>query len=231
MKIALLGYGKMGKMVETAAQSRGHTIVARINSSDWNVHALNSPDICIDFTLPESALDNLRRMISLKIPVVIGTTGWYDHLEEIKALVERQQSAVLYGPNFSVGVHIWMQTLAEASRLVNAFESYDASAIEQHHAQKLDSPSGTALEMARIVEKRIDRLQQLPISSVRCGFIPGTHTLTLDSPCDSISITHTARNREGFADGAIMAAEWLLGKRGLYSFSDCMQEMILKRST
>jgi 4-hydroxy-tetrahydrodipicolinate reductase len=229
MKIALLGYGKMGQMTEKAAHHHGHTIVAKINSSTWDKKALNSPDICIDFSHPSSALDNIHRVLDLQLPLVIGTTGWYDKLEEVKGLVEKYQSAVLYGPNFSVGIFIWMQTLAEASKWINAFEGYEAAGIEQHHAQKLDSPSGTALEMARTVEARIDRLHQLPISSVRCGYIPGIHTLTFDSACDNISITHTARNRKGFADGAIIAAEWLLGKKGFYSFNDCMQDTVLRR--
>ncbi|MBA2728863.1 MAG: dihydrodipicolinate reductase [Parachlamydiaceae bacterium] len=230
MKIALIGYGKMGQMVDKAAQRRGHQIIARINSSQWEASALKDADLCIEFTSPESAIGNIKRVVELGIPIVIGTTGWYDNIDEVKSLIDRHHSAAVYTPNFSVGIQIWLQILSNASKIINSFDSYEAAGFEHHHSQKLDSPSGTALEMAKLVEKEIDRLQQLPISSLRCGSIPGTHSLLFDSNCDQIAITHTARNREGFAAGSITAAEWLIGKRGLFSFTDCIKEMIKEGS-
>jgi 4-hydroxy-tetrahydrodipicolinate reductase len=187
---------------------------------------LKDADLCIEFTPPDSAFENIKRVAELKIPIVIGTTGWYDKMDMVRKHVDKHETAAVYTPNFSVGIQIWLQILSKASEIINRFDGYEAAGFEHHHSKKLDSPSGTALEMAKVVEQEIDNLQQLPISSLRCGSIPGTHSLLLDSPCDQISITHTARNREGFASGAITAAEWLIDKKGLYSFTDCIKEMI-----
>ncbi len=226
MKIALIGYGKMGQKVHKAAIDHGYQIVANISSPNWDSLALKDADCCIEFTNPQSAKENICKAANLKIPIVVGTTGWYDQLGEVKEIIETNQSAALYGPNFSVGVQIWMQLLSKAAKLMNQFHEYEAAGFEQHHSKKLDSPSGTALEMAKVVEKEMERIEQLPVSSLRCGSITGTHTLLFDSPCDQISITHTARNRDGFATGAIKAAEWLRGKKGLYTFSDYMHAII-----
>lgn len=226
MKIALVGYGKMGRQVEIAALKSGHTIVARCTSSHWDENALHQADMCIDFTCPESVVENACRLASLKKNVVIGTTGWYDQLDILQAAVLQHGTAALYGANFSLGVQLFLQLAAQAAQLMAKFPSYDAAGIEYHHSQKKDSPSGTALEIGKAVVQNMGRISSLPWSSVRCGSIPGTHSLLFDSPCDSISLTHTARNRDGFAEGAVLAAEWLQGKQGLFTFADCVKQII-----
>lgn len=225
MKIALIGYGKMGKMIEKVALNFGHDIVACINSqnSDWD--NVEVADVCIEFSEPESALINLRRIAKLKKPAVIGTTGWYDKISEVETIVNEHNIGVLYSPNFSIGVQLINNMIAYASSLMNHFTEYDVASIEYHHNRKKDAPSGTALEIARIIEENIDRVEKLAISDVRCGSIPGTHTVLFDSPCDTITISHVARNRDGFATGAVFAAEWLVKKKGLYRFSDCFKDL------
>lgn len=230
MKIGLIGYGNMGQMVEKAALGRGHSIVACMTSNQWDMEALQQADICIEFTHPECALDNIRRIAELKKEVVIGTTGWHDNLELVRSIVAEHQIGALYSSNFSMGVNLLLEILAHAAKVMNAFEEYDVAGIDFHHNRKKDSPSGTSLEIARTLEKNMERVDEVPFSSIRCGSIPGTHTILFDSPCDTISITHEARNREGFALGAIQAAEWLRGRKGLYTFAECMQEIILRRS-
>lgn len=223
MKIALIGYGKMGQMIEKSALSRGHTIIAKISSSEWDLKKIQEADICIEFTKPESALNNIRRIAELKKDLIIGTTGWYNELAEVQTLVNENQIGALYSPNFSIGINLLLDILKYASKLIHHFPDYDVAEIESHHHQKKDSPSGTAIAIAKAIQKEMPLVDTVPISSVRCGSIPGTHTVLFDSPCDTITITHAARNREGFAQGAIQAAEWLKGKKGLYTFEDCMQ--------
>lgn len=208
MKLALIGYGKMGKRIEALASERGHEVVARITSGKWDLEGIKEADVCIEFTKPEAALENIRRLIELKKPVVVGTTGWYDKVDEVKTLVEAHDGALIYSPNFSKGVALFLDLVAKAAGFL---PEYDVAGIEIHHNQKKDIPSGTALAMV----KRAGR--SIPISSVRCGTIPGTHTVLFDSPCDTITITHEAKNRDGFALGAIEAAAWLRDKKGFFS--------------
>ena len=231
MKIALIGYGKMGQMIEKAALERGHSIVARLTSKDWDMDALSKAEMCIEFTNPECVLDNIKKIAELKKEVVIGTTGWHDKMESVKSLVEEHQIGALYSPNFSIGINLLLDILAHAAKVINAFEEYDVAGIDYHHNRKKDSPSGTSLEIARTIEESMERIHKVPFSSIRCGSIPGTHTVLFDGPCDTISITHQARNREGFAWGAVQAAEWLKGRKGLYTFAECMQEIIQRRSS
>ncbi len=231
MKIALIGYGKMGQMIEKAALGRGHSIVARITSNQWDMEALLNADICLEFTNPACVLENIKRIAELKKEVIIGTTGWHDEMELIRSIVEENQIGALYSPNFSIGVNLLLEILAHASKVMNAFDEYDVAGVDLHHNRKKDSPSGTSLEIARIIEENMERINKVPFSSIRCGSIPGTHTVLFDSPCDTISITHEARNREGFAQGAVQAAEWLRGRKGLYTFAECMQEIIQRRSS
>lgn len=230
MKIALIGYGKMGRMVEKSAQERGHEIVARINSGVWDMQAVQQADVCIEFTHPEAALENIKKLAHLKKEIIIGTTGWYDQLATVEALVKEAKIGALYSPNFSIGVNLLLNIVEHASKLLDGFNEYDVAGIEAHHQQKKDSPSGTALQIAKKVEDNMQRIDRMPFSSVRCGSIPGEHTVFFDSPCDTISITHTARNREGFAKGAVQAAEWLKGKQGLYTFDECVLSIITERS-
>lgn len=231
MKIALIGYGKMGQMIEKAALGRGHSIVARITSNQWDREALLNADICLEFTHPECVLENITRIAELKKEIVIGTTGWHDEMELVRSIVEEHQIGALYSPNFSIGVNLLFEILAHASKVMNAFEEYDVAGIDFHHSRKKDIPSGTSLEIARTIEENMARINKVPFSSIRCGSIPGTHTVLFDSLCDTISITHEARNREGFAQGAVQAAEWLRGRKGLYAFAECMQEIIQRRSS
>jgi 4-hydroxy-tetrahydrodipicolinate reductase len=225
MKIALIGYGKMGQMVEKMALARGHTIVGRMTSDRWEMGGLQDADICIDFTRPESVLENVRKIAALKKAIVVGTTGWDEKMQVVQSLVEEHQIGLLYSPNFSIGVNLLLEILAHASKVFNAFEEYGVAGIEYHHSEKRDSPSGTALDIARTIERNMGRINRVPFSSIRCGSIPGIHTVLFDSPCDTILITHEARSREGFANGALLAAEWLKGKRGVYTFADCMREI------
>jgi 4-hydroxy-tetrahydrodipicolinate reductase len=228
MKIALIGYGKMGQMIEKIALSAGHTVVARITSSQhWDLDALQTADLCMEFTQPGSAMENIERLARLKKDIVIGTTGWYGEMRRLESLVKEHEIGALYSPNFSLGVQLFLAILNDASRTMNPFKEYDVAGMESHHNQKKDRPAGTALEMARIVEENMSRIHQCDFSSVRCGSMPGTYTIFFDSPEDTITLTHTARNREGYAKGAVRAAEWLIGKKGLYTFTDCIKEEVL----
>lgn len=229
MKIGLIGYGKMGQMIEKTAINRGHTIVARIDSKDWDIKSLQHADICIEFTQPDCVIENIKRLAELKKEVIIGTTGWHDKVDEVQSIVKKNQIGALYSSNFSIGINLLLEILAYASKVMDAFDEYDVAGVDYHHNKKKDSPSGTAREIAKTIEENMNRIDEVPFSSIRCGSIPGTHTILFDSPCDTISITHEARNREGFALGAVHAAEWLQGKKGLYTFADCMQEMIQRR--
>lgn len=230
MKIAIIGYGKMGQMIERAALSRGHTIVARISSSEWELQDLSKADLCIEFTRPDSVLENIQKIAKLKKSIVIGTTGWYDQIEQVRSIVNEKQIGALYSPNFSIGIHLFLHMIEQTSKLMNSFIEYDVAGIEYHHKGKKDSPSGTALEISKKIEVNMNRIEKVPFSSVRCGSIPGTHTVIFDSPCDTISISHEARNREGFATGAVQAAEWLKGKQGLFTFSDYIMSIMQRRT-
>lgn len=226
MKIALIGYGNMGKAIEKIALDQGHTIVASMNSSMWDIAAVEAADICFEFTRPECVVENVKKLAELKKPIVIGTTGWYDDIEIVRKIVNENQIGALYSANFSIGINLLLQILSKASQILNSFEEYDVAGIEYHHHKKKDTPSGTALEIAKMIKENMSRVDNVSFSSVRCGSIPGMHEILFDSPCDTITIKHEARNREGFARGAIQAAEWLIWKKGLYTFKDCIQQII-----
>jgi 4-hydroxy-tetrahydrodipicolinate reductase len=240
MKIALLGYGKMGRMVEEAALKKGHTIIAKISSHESSQITSSTPssiehaDVCIDFSHPSCVIDNIKKAAQLKKNLIVGTTGWDDHLDFVKKIVKQHQIGFMYAPNFSLGVHLFRRIVAEAATLINAFEEYDIGVIEAHHNKKADSPSGTALSIANVLLERIQRKKRLVydadqepvvpedihVASIRCGTIPGTHEVVLDSRVDTITLKHVARSREGFAEGAVTAAEWLEGKSGFYTIDD-----------
>lgn len=208
MKIGLIGYGKMGKKVEELATKRGHTISSILTSK-----RTPSPkaDILIDFSTPDAVIDNIRLAAHLKTPIVVGTTGWYDKLKTAETLVKEANTALLYAANFSIGVHLFLRLAKEAARL---YKDYDIAGVETHHKEKKDAPSGTALA----IEKATGR--SVPFSSIRVGSVPGTHTLIFDSPIDQVTLTHEARGRDGFANGAVIAAEWLVGKKGIFTIED-----------
>lgn len=235
LKIVLLGYGKMGQSVEHIANMRNHKIVAKIDPQCPEASfELSHADVIIDFTRPESVLANVKKFAPLGKNIVMGTTGWYEHLPEIKQIIKEENIGFFYSPNFSVGVNIFLKIVEEAAKLINHYPEYDIAGIEYHHNQKKDAPSGTAKAIAEKLLKNITRKKQvcydmvnreikgdeIHFPSLRTGTFPGTHTVIFDSQVDSINVTHTAKTREGFALGALLAAEWLKGKKGIYTMED-----------
>ncbi len=243
MKIALIGYGKMGKLIEQIALQKEHEIVARVHTSGvlstLDEKQISLADICLDFSAPLSVLQNIRILAGMKKNIVMGTTGWYEHLDEVKQIVKESQIGFIFSPNFSIGVHLFNSIVESAAHLINEFEDYDVAGQEIHHNQKLDSPSGTAKSIVHTLLKKIKRKtspvydmvnrpiasHELHFPSIRCGFVPGTHSVIFDSAADTITITHQARNREGFARGAVTAAEWLEGKTGFFTLDDMINHL------
>jgi len=229
MKIALIGYGKMGKMIEQAALSQGHTIVAIIDPKCPIKHlteeSVKNADVCLDFTRPDQAIPNLTLLAKWKKNVVMGTTGWTDHLNEAKTIVNESNIGFIYSPNFSLGVAIFLKLIDNAAKLIAPFAEYDVSGYEIHHNQKLDRPSGTAQTISDVLHQNLPHKKTIELSSIRVGSTPGTHSVILDSPFDTITLTHTARNREGFATGAIRAGEWLKNKKGFYTLNDMIKDL------
>ena len=228
MNIALIGYGKMGRTIEELAMSQGHHIVGHFSNHIGDIEALKLADVCIEFTQPDATIENIRKIAPFNKKIVIGTTGWTHQLDILKELVETHQLSVIYSPNFALGVNIFQEILKQASKLFNKFSEYDVAGIEYHHNQKKDSPSGLATHIRDTIESNMPRLTHLPFSSVRCGDIFGIHTLMFDSPFDTITLTHTAKNRLGFAAGALQAADWLQDKQGLFTFNDCIKDIFEK---
>lgn len=215
MKIGLIGYGKMGKAVEAAALKKGHAVVACLSSKNLDYLALQEADICIDFSASEAVLPAAQALSQLKKNLVIGTTGWEEHLPLVKRLAENSQMGILFAPNFSIGMFLFKELLQKADQLLGSF---DAVGIEMHHSQKKDLPSGTAKELSKALNRK------LAFSSIRSGNMIGTHQILFNSQDDMIELTHRALNREGFARGAVEAAEWLLGKAGFFTMEDFMRE-------
>lgn len=244
MKLALIGYGKMGKMIEQIAIDKGHTVVAVLSTAAASCHmtaaSLRDAEVCIDFSHPGNLLNTVERAAALKRDLVIGTTGWEEQFDEIKRIVEQYKIGCIYSPNFSIGVNIFLQIVKEASKIINQFDEYDAAGYEIHHNQKADCPSGTAKLIAKAMLDEIQRKKtivhelgnrkiepdELHFSAVRCGFTPGTHEVTFDSQADTITMSHIARDRTGFALGAVTAAEWIKGKQGFYTLQDMINLMI-----
>jgi 4-hydroxy-tetrahydrodipicolinate reductase len=242
MRIALIGYGKMGKEVEQHATERGWSVTLRLTSKSSVVseESATGTDVAIHFASPASVLDSVATWTGLGKPMVIGTTGWMNRLDEVRKTVGNAGTGMIYGANFSPGVHIFARLVEEAASLADRFPGYDIALREIHHAQKIDSPSGTALMLGNILLKRIRRKSeiltapasariaphQVRISSERFGTVVGTHTLTLDSLSDSLELTHAAKNRAGFALGALMAAEWIRARTGVYSVEEMMAELL-----
>src|SRR3989338_10505484 len=247
MNIALIGYGKMGRIIEQVALQRKHTIVARIDPTAQDATAatisaasIAHADLCIDFSHPSAVLDNLKKISALGKPVVVGTTGWSEHLSEVKSIVQEKNIGFLHASNFSIGMNVMFRVLEYAAKLMDKFPTYDVAGYELHHSKKLDSPSGTAKSLIDILLRNIERKktvvadavngqissEALNFASVRAGNIPGTHTVLFDSAADTIEITHTARNREGFALGAVIASEWLAHKKGFFTIDDVMNDLM-----
>ena len=230
MKIALLGYGRMGKEIEKIAVSRGHEIVIKKDINDTiDIHLA---DVAIDFSIPTSAFDNISNCIKNKVPVISGTTGWLDKHHEAIELCEREKGAFIYASNFSLGVNIFFELNKQLAKMMNSLENYNISIEEIHHMKKLDAPSGTAITLAEgIIENSSKEnwelgenssKENIPIVAKRISEVPGTHTIWYDSKVDIIEIKHTAHSRKGFALGAVVAAEWLIGKTGVFSMKDVL---------
>ncbi|MEM8484567.1 MAG: 4-hydroxy-tetrahydrodipicolinate reductase [Bacteroidota bacterium] len=245
MKIALAGTGKTGTAIETMAHDMGHEIVARFNSGDpvlaqQNDKILQHCDVVIDFSQPALALPHITHYCKNSVQVVMGTTGWYTELEHVQRLLAAHTCGLLYAPNFSIGVAVLSRLIEKAAGIMDKIPEYDVSVHEAHHLHKLDSPSGTALHLANILVEGINRKARiepetqhqqiaadaLHVTSQRLGHIFGQHTVTFDSPYDQISISHDAKNRNGFALGALRAAEWIVGKRGLYTLDNLLDDWL-----
>ncbi|HEY7547583.1 MAG TPA: dihydrodipicolinate reductase C-terminal domain-containing protein [Blastocatellia bacterium] len=223
MKLALLGYGKMGRMVEEAAATENIEVVAVIDPITGSRGQIADADVCIDFTEAGAVLDNIRLVASAGAAMVVGTTGWYGRIDEVKSLVEESDIGFVYGSNFSIGVNLMFKVVRYAAQLFSRFPDYDPFIHEAHHRFKKDAPSGTAVFLKRIVESAYNR--EAWTSSTRAGHIPGTHTVGFDSEADTLTITHAARSREGFARGAIVAARWIAERKGFYEFSEIIDEL------
>ncbi len=227
LRIAIVGYGKMGRMIESAALTRGIEVALKLdehNNSNYEgitPENFQNVDVAIDFSIPAAAVHNIQRIATLGVNLVVGTTGWQDQMEHVKAVVAGRNIGMVWSPNYSVGVNAFFRIVSEAAKLLSREPDYDAWAWEAHHAGKKDAPSGTMLKIVQDMEhagfsRRVD------VSSTRAGAIPGTHEIGFDSQADSITLRHTARSREGFALGAVKAAEWIKGKKGFYEFGDIL---------
>ena len=233
MKIALLGYGKMGKVIERIAVERGHKIVLR-KSAATSFDGLHNAQVAIDFSIPDAAVANISECLNNGIPVISGTTGWLTEYNQMVTLCEKKNGAFIYGSNFSLGVNIFFEINQHLAKIMSQFTEYKIGIEEIHHTQKLDSPSGTAISLANgVIENSAysgwtsqtdtnNESGEIPINALRIENIPGTHTVIYNSDIDSIEIKHTAHNREGFALGALIAAEWLVGKTGVYTMKDVL---------
>jgi 4-hydroxy-tetrahydrodipicolinate reductase len=228
LNLALLGYGKMGKTLAQLAPQRGFNvrlvmdIEANAEGRGITPESFQGVDVCVDFTAPQAALANIRGVAAVGVNLVVGTTGWLEHLDEVRKLVESAGIGMVYAANFSIGVNLFYRLARQAAELFAAFPSYDPFLVESHHKMKKDAPSGTALEIKRRVEKAC-RGREIPVASVRAGYIPGIHELGFDSEADTVVLRHTARSRQGFAEGALYAARWVAGKKGLFSFAEVLE--------
>ncbi len=231
MKIALLGYGKMGQVIERIAQERGHEII--LKKDEFNTYdGLPNADVAIEFSIPAAAVENITTCFENNIPVVSGTTGWLDRFDEISALCKQKNGAFLSSSNFSLGVNLFFELNEYLAKMMSKFDSYKVDMEEIHHTQKLDAPSGTAISLAKGIFANSNystwtlenpkEKNQIHIDAKRIENVPGTHTVTYNSTVDIIEIKHTAHNREGFALGAVIAAEWIVGKKGVFTMKDVL---------
>ncbi|MBR3413042.1 MAG: 4-hydroxy-tetrahydrodipicolinate reductase [Bacteroidales bacterium] len=249
MKIALLGYGKMGKAIEQLATERGHDITVTIDDEDdWmdKLDELRDCDMAIDFSTPATVVGNIMRCFDLDLPVVVGTTGWYDQLESVVHDCQQRGKALFVASNFSIGMNIMFELNRRLAQLMNSHEDYDVTISETHHIHKLDAPSGTAITLANDIIEELDRKDEwmlwktvteqsvtqkhrrikkdtLPITSIREGEVPGIHEVVYDSDIDTITLRHSAKSRKGLAMGAILAAEYMEGKKGYYTMTDLLK--------
>ncbi len=261
MKIALIGYGKMGHIIEEVAKNRGHEVVCAIdinNQEDFESEAFRSADVAIEFTTPKTCLGNVRKCLDAGVPVVVGSTGWYNELPKVKEDVRKADGSLFWASNFSIGVNVFVAMQKYIARIMNNYPQYDVTLSETHHIHKLDSPSGTAITIANAITDNLDRKQtwketaaiwqhedqsidvarnaeagttyashsddELEVVAFRRGEVPGIHTVVYDSDVDTITMSHSAKSRRGFAVGAVVAAEWMAdGKKGVYTMTDLME--------
>ena len=237
MKIALVGYGKMGKEIEQIAISRGHEIVLKVNSSNADTFTneeLKMADVAIEFSVPQSAINNINRCIDTNVPVVVGTTAWLDKKEDVIIRCIDNNGALLYSSNFSIGVNLFFQLNEKLAELMKPYNEYEVTMEEIHHVHKLDAPSGTAITLANEIIEQLPRknkwvvntgakANEIEIRAIRTNSVPGTHSITYNSEIDSISIEHIAHNLKGFALGAVIAAEYLKDKKGIYTMRDVLK--------
>jgi len=237
MRIALLGYGKMGKTIETIAKERGHSISFKIDSSnlhEWENVATENTDVVIEFTVPETALSNFDKCFAKGIPVIVGTTGWYDNLEEIRKKVLDNHYSFLWASNFSIGVNLFFELNKTLAKMMSPYAEYAPSLTETHHIHKLDAPSGTAITLADGIISNHEKFEkwkldsqgeenELKVTALRVDEVPGTHQINYESENDEIEIKHIAKSRKGFALGSVIAAEWIIGKQGFFSISDVLK--------
>lgn len=230
MNIALFGYGKMGKMIEQIALNRNHTIVEKIDLDTTDID-FSKIDVAIDFSMPNAAFSNIKTCLEHNIPIICGTTGWLKDYDNAVALCKEKNGAFIYASNYSLGVNLFFELNSHLAKMMTQLKEYNVSMEEIHHTQKLDAPSGTAITLAEGVIEATDYTgwqldtaneNEIAITAKRIADVPGTHTVSYDSTVDSIEIKHTAHNREGFALGAVVAAEWIVGKKGVFTMKDVL---------
>jgi 4-hydroxy-tetrahydrodipicolinate reductase len=239
MKIALSGYGKMGKEIEKIALERGHEIVLTFNNpDDWagKENQLAEADVAIEFSMPHSVVSNIFKSFDANVPIVVGTTGWFGQLEHVKEVCRKHNKSIFYASNFSIGVNLFFEVNKALAGLMNEHEEYKVTIDETHHTSKVDSPSGTAIKIANDIIDGLDRKDawtnnktdkeyELEIESHRNANVPGTHVVKYESDIDDVELTHTAKSRIGFAKGAVLAAEWLASKKGVFTMSDLLKDV------
>jgi 4-hydroxy-tetrahydrodipicolinate reductase len=218
MKLAIVGYGKMGRLIAQLAPEYDFTIHTRIERGD-DFGRVEGADVAIEFTRPDAVVGNIEKIIKAGVPVVVGTTGWMAEMDRVRSAVKARDTALVWGANFSIGVNLFARIVREAARLVAKEPGYGAWAWEIHHHTKTDAPSGTLLELVQVM-KAAGYSREIDVSSSRAGAQPGTHEIGFDSPADTITLRHTARSREGFARGALKAAQWIVGKKGVFEFTE-----------
>jgi 4-hydroxy-tetrahydrodipicolinate reductase len=239
IKLAIVGYGKMGKEIEAIIDHNQFELVGKYDIDNPVQDNMKiKPDVALEFSTPSSLIPNIEFLADKKINVVCGTTGWYDKLEEVKKIIEKNKTGFIYASNFSLGVNIFYEIIKNAAGIINNFDNYDAAVNETHHNQKLDRPSGTALKIANLLLEKINRKKKiyekndkfapshLDISSIRVGNVFGNHKVIFDSSADTILLEHNAKSRRGFAEGALLAAKYIHGKKGFYKFEEIFNEII-----
>jgi 4-hydroxy-tetrahydrodipicolinate reductase len=231
LNLGLLGYGNMGKIIAALAQQRAFcvsTILDENSNRDYQgitAENFKNVDVAVDFTIPGAVVENIRRVAALGCNIVVGTTGWMERLDEVRSAIESAGTGLVYAANFSIGVQLFYRAARALARTFSGFPGYEPYIMETHHRLKKDAPSGTALELKRQVQPALGA-REVSVASVRAGYIPGTHEIGFDSAADTVILRHTARSRQGFAEGALYAARWVMGKRGVFEFADVLNTVM-----